>query len=306
MRGALAPAVRAVLDRATATDPAQRYPDVGGVRRRRLTGDALGSTDRRPPLDLHTEIDNPYKGLRAFGAADAGDFFGRERLVERLIARLGDPGTRGRFVAVVGPSGSGKSSVVRAGLLPALAAGRPAVSAEWFRIDMTPAPHPFEELEVGARSASPPTHRHRCSSMLLAPDGVRRVPSSDVLPDDETQLLLVIDQFEELFTQVDDDTATGSSTSSSRRHRRAQSGPRRRHPSRRLLRPAAASSGSRRAAPRRHRGDHTDVARRARNAAIIGPAEPARRRRSKPHVVSEMVTRDPRPPRAPSRCCSTR
>ena len=81
---------------------------------------------RRQPLLDDAAIENPYKGLRAFAAADAADFFGRERLVERLIARLGEPGTRGRFVAVVGPSGSGKSSVVRAGLVPALAARRVA------------------------------------------------------------------------------------------------------------------------------------------------------------------------------------
>ena len=66
------------------------------------------------------ELDNPYKGLRPFDAADAAQFFGRERLVERLLARLGEPGARSRFVAVVGPSGSGKSSVVKAGLLPAV------------------------------------------------------------------------------------------------------------------------------------------------------------------------------------------
>ena len=61
----------------------------------------------------------PYKGLAAFDAEDAEYFFGRERLVAELVARLvGAP-----LLAVVGPSGSGKSSVLRAGLLPALAGG---------------------------------------------------------------------------------------------------------------------------------------------------------------------------------------
>src|SRR5262249_44238951 len=59
---------------------------------------------------------NPYKGLRAFEEADAADFFGRELLTAHLIDRL----HTGRFLAVVGPSGSGKSSVVRAGLVPAI------------------------------------------------------------------------------------------------------------------------------------------------------------------------------------------
>ena len=61
----------------------------------------------------------PYKGLATFDADDAEYFFGRERLVAELVARLvGAP-----LLAVVGPSGSGKSSVMRAGLLPALAGG---------------------------------------------------------------------------------------------------------------------------------------------------------------------------------------
>ncbi len=67
--------------------------------------------------------ENPYKGLRSFGQSDARDFFGRERFIDRLVSRLSRAGSAGRFVAVVGPSGSGKSSVVRAGLLPALRQG---------------------------------------------------------------------------------------------------------------------------------------------------------------------------------------
>ena len=61
----------------------------------------------------------PYKGLASYERADAPLFHGREKLVARLCARLVDTA----FVAVVGPSGAGKSSLVRAGLLPALAAG---------------------------------------------------------------------------------------------------------------------------------------------------------------------------------------
>jgi hypothetical protein len=67
----------------------------------------------------------PYKGLAAFGVEDAEYFFGRERLVAELVARIvGAP-----LLAVVGPSGSGKSSVIRAGLQPALAGGVTAVNS---------------------------------------------------------------------------------------------------------------------------------------------------------------------------------
>ena len=152
-------------------------------------------------------VGNPYKGLRAFDAVDAVDFFGRERLVERLIARLGGNGTRGRFVAVVGPSGSGKSSAVRGGLLPAIRRGAVPLSGSWFTIEMTPAPHPFEQLEealLGVALDSPPS----LLDLLAGDRGIQRA-LDDVLPNDGSQVLLLIDQFEELFTQVDSATANG-------------------------------------------------------------------------------------------------
>jgi ABC-type phosphate transport system ATPase subunit len=68
----------------------------------------------------------PYKGLAAFQPEDAEFFFGREELVASLVARLAEA----QFLGVIGPSGSGKSSVVRAGLLPALWRGAcPAAQA---------------------------------------------------------------------------------------------------------------------------------------------------------------------------------
>src|SRR5262249_48224849 len=69
-----------------------------------------------------TEFINPYKGLRAFQEADVHDFFGRATLTEQLLARLAED-NGSQFLAVVGPSGSGKSSVVKAGLIPALRRG---------------------------------------------------------------------------------------------------------------------------------------------------------------------------------------
>lgn len=75
---------------------------------------------------------NPYRGLEAFQRADAHQFFGRDRLVDELVEVLRRPGSAGRLVTVVGPSGSGKSSVVRAGLLPALERGVVPGSGDWF------------------------------------------------------------------------------------------------------------------------------------------------------------------------------
>src|ERR671919_527776 len=80
---------------------------------------ALGPAAARLAPVVPGVVSNPYKGLRPFEEGDARDFFGREELTNQLVERL----TETRFLAVVGPSGSGKSSVVRAGLLPAVRRG---------------------------------------------------------------------------------------------------------------------------------------------------------------------------------------
>lgn len=73
----------------------------------------------------------PYQGLAAFTEADAEFFFGRESLMADLVDHLrGNP----RFLAVVGPSGSGKSSAVQAGLFPALRRGKVPGSEDWLEV----------------------------------------------------------------------------------------------------------------------------------------------------------------------------
>lgn len=118
----LAGALNAVIQRATARDLSERYHDIQELARdfrRAVVG------DEAPPVELAeaVEFENPYKGLRAFEEADASDFYGREALVHHLITLLQQEGPYARFLAVVGPSGSGKSSLVKAGLLPALRQG---------------------------------------------------------------------------------------------------------------------------------------------------------------------------------------
>src|SRR4051794_31573839 len=144
---------------------------------------------------------NPYKGLRAFEESDAADFFGRKALVDDLVAQIRDT----RFLAVVGPSGSGKSSVVRAGLVPALRAGALPGSDRWQVIEMFPGAYPLEELEAALlRVAKNPP-----ASLLeqLESDDDRGLirAVNRILPADGRELLLVIDQLEEVFTLVPDE-----------------------------------------------------------------------------------------------------
>ncbi len=161
------------------------HDPVIGDRRRETT---LGDTVRQ----------NPFKGLRSFGEDDADDFFGRDHLVADVIRRLdqGDP-----LVALVGASGSGKSSAVRAGVVPAVRKAAIADSDGWLVAQMTPGSHPLVELEAALLRSSLDAPDSLKQQLAEPEDGLLRA-ALRVLPD-EGRLLLVIDQFEELFTLVE-------------------------------------------------------------------------------------------------------
>ena len=144
-------------------------------------------------------VPNPYKGLRAFDEADAADFFGRTDLVDGLVRRLGRSELGGRLVLVVGGSGTGKSSVVRAGLLPRLRGGAVPGSEHWFVTTMLPGATPFKELAAALRRVAI-TDADDMVEHLARPGGIHATIRR-LLPSDE-QLLLVVDQFEELFTSA--------------------------------------------------------------------------------------------------------
>src|SRR5688572_2475916 len=94
--------------------------------------DATGELPVLVVDDENFPVSNPYKGLQAFQEADAEDFFGRETLIARLLDRLQEDEPYSHFLAVVGPSGSGKSSVVKAGLLPLIREGALTDSGNWY------------------------------------------------------------------------------------------------------------------------------------------------------------------------------
>jgi WD40 repeat protein/DNA-binding SARP family transcriptional activator/class 3 adenylate cyclase len=99
----------------------------------------------------------PYKGLARFEESDAANFFGRERLVAELVARLSEA----RILAVAGPSGSGKSSLIRAGLLPALATDVLPGPQPWRSATLCPGPHPAAELARRLRETGGPAEGPR-------------------------------------------------------------------------------------------------------------------------------------------------
>ncbi len=144
-----------------------------------------------PPDPSEPEV-CPFRGLAPFDAAHAEYFFGRERLVADLVARL----VGSTLIAVVGSSGSGKSSVLRAGLLPALADGVLPGSERWRQVVMRPGEHPLAEL---GRALA------RVASGEAEPDGDDPLATSlDSLGADE-RLVLVVDQLEEIFTACRDE-----------------------------------------------------------------------------------------------------
>ncbi len=195
----LPPAVDDTLARATAKAAGDRYATVAS-----FVDDMCAALDphvgaTRPiPTVWHRPVDNPYVGLHAFDEEDAELFFGRENLVAELLDAL----EQRPMVTVVGPSGTGKSSVVRAGVLPAIRRGAIPGSDRWFVATMVPGPDPIDALETALLrvAVNPPA---TLREQLAEPGGLLRAIRR-VLPDEHTRLLLVVDQFEELFTQARD------------------------------------------------------------------------------------------------------
>ncbi len=137
------------------------------------------------PSAPHAEPDGrvvcPFKGLSAFESSDAEFFCGRERIVSELIARLAE----WPLVGILGPSGIGKSSLLRAGVLPALQAGALPDSARWRQVVLRPGEHPREEL-----------------ARALGGDLERALKSLDC----SGRVVIAIDQLEELFTVCDQES----------------------------------------------------------------------------------------------------
>src|SRR6201999_282701 len=154
----------------------------GWLARWRQTAAELADDGHEPAADAG---EPPYAGLAAFQPADAARFFGRDRLVDELVERV----RAGRFLGVFGPSGYGKSSVLRAGLVARLAPDPGVV--------FTPGAHPIEEGAVrmaGHLGGSAAALR----AELAADPANLHLRVRQAMGDGD--LVLVVDQFEEVFT----------------------------------------------------------------------------------------------------------
>ena len=129
----------------------------------------------------------PWRGLAAYDIGDAAWFAGREHLVAELISRLAST----RLLAIVGTSGSGKSSALRAGVLAALADDALPGSASWRQVVMRPGRHPMRELARAALGVGGVEVAELLAQLIRAEGAVRT--------------LLVVDQMEEAWTACGDE-----------------------------------------------------------------------------------------------------
>ncbi len=173
------------------------------IDRQDIVLEVLNNTEQdQPPQHPKIITTSPYPGLRAFTEDDSALFFGRAPEIQALLDIL----SNNRFLAVIGASGSGKSSLVRAGVLPKLAEKTSGVRWDWLRF--TPGEtgdDPFMALSVALKPAlekSGLTPRE-IATQLQKRGNIDEMAEKYLAQKPTTgQLILFIDQFEELFTLV--------------------------------------------------------------------------------------------------------
>jgi DNA-binding SARP family transcriptional activator/ABC-type glycerol-3-phosphate transport system substrate-binding protein len=158
----------------------------------------LGATTPTPAEPFSgSSIRNPYKGLASFAEQDADDFFGRDRLIARIVERFA---SGSRLVALIGSSGCGKSSLLTAGAIPALRS-RSLRNGDVLQVFlMEPGQHPFEALELAIADETGLSKEGLFAALEADLAEAAKVLSSYGGAGRPT--LLVVDQFEELFTEV--------------------------------------------------------------------------------------------------------
>ena len=194
------PALTAIVDRLVAREPGDRFASADEVLLA-LEECAAPQTNGRYPDS------NPYRGLAAFEATHAPLFFGRRREVRELVDRVRiDP-----FVVVGGDSGTGKSSLCRAGVLPSL-----TTKDGWSCVEVVPGRHPVHALAAALAPWTGGDEAVLADLVRESPDAVARAirrhalakrppgePAAEASPPAPRRLLLFVDQLEELLTLGD-------------------------------------------------------------------------------------------------------
>lgn len=152
--------------------------------------------------------ESPYPGLLAMEEKYAPVFFGRDDDIQTAIEALRPSAQQKRFLAIIGPSGSGKSSLARAGIIPALKRGAIPGSQNWVYVPpFTPGETPFRNLAEKLRAANPTLGGTREIETRLREDKGLLYALLDTRRD-ETQIVLLIDQLEEIERRTPRDEAT--------------------------------------------------------------------------------------------------
>ncbi len=160
-----------IIRQATAKNPLERYPDVPTLLqslRRAVEAPATFEPEEIASAPADLALENPFKGLRPFGEADAEDFFGREILTQELLGRMAEEHDLARFLAVVGA-------------------------------------HPFEEVEAALLRVAVNPPESLLGQLREDERGLLRAIRRILPADEAVELILVIDQFEEVFTLVEDE-----------------------------------------------------------------------------------------------------
>lgn len=151
---------------------------------------------------------SPFVGLRPFESTESELFFGREEQIRSLLNKLHET----RFVAVVGSSGSGKSSLVKAGLIPALKAGFLNSNDHWYISSFRPGNRPMYYLAKGLKKTFSLTSEVDAIEKDIQLEGVDAILEAvqPLLNEKKSNFLILVDQFEELFTHFSDDQEQSS------------------------------------------------------------------------------------------------
>jgi conflict system STAND superfamily ATPase/TIR domain-containing protein len=167
----------------------------------RLVSGIKGIAPEEEVVDPSASI-NPFRGLEVFDEAHAEFFFGRDALTQQLVEQLRED----RFLAVMGPSGTGKSSVVRAGLVPQLRQGALPASDTWHVTLLRPGSHPLESLAarlvpILEMPGSPVAEQGAILDVLTRDERGLHNAVTTLLAEDavDRRVVIVVDQFEEVF-----------------------------------------------------------------------------------------------------------